>query len=66
MINTRGLLFEWVKGVLVANKTAGIKLTMRVKAVCFRYIAVAATFITHAREKVLKIFSAKKYKTLQI
>jgi hypothetical protein len=59
-------LFEWVKSVLVANKTQGITLIMRVKAVCFRYITVAATFITHAREKVLKIFSAQEYKTLQI
>ena len=60
------ILFEWVKSVLVANETEGIKLTMRVKAVCFRYIAVAATFITHSREKVLKIFSARKYKILQV
>jgi len=59
-------LFEWVKSVLVANKTEGIKLTMRVKAVCFRYVAVATTFITHSREKILKIFSARKYKILQV
>jgi hypothetical protein len=59
-------LFEWVKSVLVANKTEDIKLTMRVKAVCFRYIAVATTFITHSREKVLKIFSSRKYKILRV
>lgn len=59
-------LFEWIKHVLVANKTEGIKLTMRVKAVCFQYIAVASTFITHSRKKVLKIFSARKYKILQV
>ena len=59
-------LFEWIKNVLVANKTQGITLNMRVKAVCFRYITVASTFITHSREKILKIFSAQKYKILQV
>ena len=47
-------LFEWVKTVLVKNKTKAITLTMRVKAVCFHYITVATTFITHARKKILK------------
>jgi hypothetical protein len=59
-------LFEWVKGVLVANKTHGITLIMRVKAVCFRYITVASTFITHSRENILKIFSTQEYKILEI
>ncbi len=39
-------LFEWKKTVLVANKARAIKVTMRVKAVCFYYITVAATYIT--------------------
>ena len=59
-------LFEWVKSVLVANKTHGIALNMRVKTICFRYITVAATFITHSREKILKIFSNQTYKILQV
>ncbi len=59
-------LFEWLKSVLVANKAQGVTITMRTKAICFHYITVASTFITHAREKVLKIFSSIEYKTLQI
>jgi hypothetical protein len=50
-------LFEWIKQVLVANKTKAISANMRVKAVCFHYIAVAATYITHARKKALKVFA---------
>jgi len=59
-------LFEWVKTVLVKNKTKAITLTMRAKAVCFHYITVAATFITHAREKILKVFSVREYCMLRI
>ena len=60
-------LFEWIKTVLVANKTKGITITMRVKAICFHYITVASKFITHARKKILKIYSATtKYYVLQI
>jgi len=59
-------LFEWVKGVLVKNKVKGIALTMRVKAVCFKYITVATTFVKHARETILKVFSAEKYTILRI
>ena len=59
-------LFEWVKTVLVKNKTKAITLTMRVKAVCFHYITVATTFIKHTRKKILKIFSAQEYCMLQI
>ena len=63
MCNT---LFEWVKTILVKNKTKAITLTMRVKAVCFHYITVATIFITHARKKILKVFSALEYSVLQI
>jgi hypothetical protein len=59
-------LFEWIKVVLVDNKTKGVTIIMRTKAICFHYITVASTFITHAREKVLKIFSTNEYKILQI
>ena len=59
-------LFEWIKVVLVANKAKGVTITMRTKAICFHYITVATTFITHAREKVLKIFSVQEYKILKI
>lgn len=60
------ILFEWIKVVLVKNKTQGIKLNMRVKAVCFNYIAVASTFINHSRQKILQVFSSAGYKILQI
>jgi hypothetical protein len=60
------ILFEWTKVVLVKNKAKGITLKMRVKAVCFRYISVATTFVNHAREKVLTVFSDQGYKILQI
>mgnify|MGYP001574140758 FL=1 len=59
-------LFEWLKTVLVKNKARSITITMRVKAVCFHYITVATTFITHARKKILKVFSADHYSILRI
>jgi hypothetical protein len=59
-------LFECIKVVLVANKAKGVTIIMRTKAICFHYITVASTFITHAREKVLKIFSVNEYKILQV
>lgn len=59
-------LFEWVKIVLVKNKTKGIAISMRTKAVCFQYITVATTFITHARKTILKVFSTQQYSILKI
>ena len=59
-------LFEWVKTVLVKNKTKAITLSMRTKAICFHYITVASTFIKHARKKILKVFSAENYAILQV
>jgi len=58
-------LFEWTKTVLVKNKAKAITISMRVKAVCFHYITVAATFIKHAGQRVLKIFSPHEYNVLQ-
>ena len=60
------ILFEWTKVILVKNKTPNISLKMRVKAVCFRYITVATTFVNHAREKILQVFSNQEYKILKI
>lgn len=60
------ILFEWTKIILVKNKTKKINLKMRTKAICFRYISVATSFVNHAREKVLTIFSDQEYKILQI
>jgi hypothetical protein len=60
------VLFEWIKKVLVKNKTQGIKANMRVKAVCFNYIAIASTFISRSRQKILQVFSSYDYKILQI
>lgn len=59
-------LFEWVKCVLVKNKIKSITLAMRVKAVCFNYIAVATTFVKHARETILKVFSTQTYSILRV
>lgn len=59
-------LFEWIKTVLVDNKAKGISLSMRIKAVCFRYITVAATFIRHAGKTVLKMFTSRQYVELKI
>ena len=58
-------LFEWVKTILVKNKTKGVTISMRVKAVCFHYITVAATFVKHAGQRVLKVFSPHEYCVLQ-
>ena len=60
------ILFEWIKTVLVKNKTKAITIRMRVKAVCFHYITVATTFIKHAHQKILKVFSKQEYCVLQI
>lgn len=60
------ILFEWTKIILVKNKTPNISVNMRVKAVCFRYITVASTFVNHAKEKILQVFSDQEYKILQI
>jgi hypothetical protein len=60
------IIFEWTKIILVKNKTFGIKLNMRIKAVCFKYITIAATYINHSRQKTLKVFSEYQYKILQI
>lgn len=58
-------LFEWVKMLLVKNKTKSITISMRAKAVCFHYITVATTFVKHAHQKVLKVFSTQEYVELQ-
>ena len=59
-------LFEWIKIILVKNKVKGIELSMRVKAICFGYICVAARFLKHARKKILKFYSKIKYSKLTI
>ncbi len=51
------ILFEWTKHILVLNNTRAITMSMRVKAVCFHYITVAATYISHARKRSLKVFA---------
>jgi hypothetical protein len=60
------ILFEWIKVVLVKNKTHGIKLNMRTKTVCFKYITVASTFISRSRQKILQVFSGYEYKILEL
>lgn len=60
------ILFEWTKIILVKNNIPNITLQMRVKAVCFRYITVATTFVNYAREKILQVFSDQEYQILQI
>jgi hypothetical protein len=58
-------LFEWLKTVLVKNKVQAITLAMRIKSVCFHYITLATTFIKHAGQIILKVFSPKEYSVLQ-
>lgn len=58
-------LFEWVKQILVKNKVDGINLTMRTKAICFRYILVASSWIKHSRQKIIRVFSPEKYAILK-
>jgi len=60
------ILFEWTKIILVKNKAEGVKLNMRVKAICFHYITVASAFINHAREKIIHVYSSTKYVVLKI
>ena len=60
------ILFEWVKTILVNNRVKCIHRGMRVKAVCHHYITVAATFIKHAHQKILRIFSGQEYRPLRI
>lgn len=59
-------LFEWSKTILVNNKVEKITLALRTKAVCFYYITVASTFVSHARKKILKVFSKTNYSILRI
>jgi len=59
-------LFEWVKEILILNKTKAITMSMRVQAVCFHYIMVASTFIKHSRKIILKVFSTENYSILKI
>ena len=59
-------LFEWIKMILIKNKTQGITTSLRIKAVCFHYVMVATIFVNHARQKILKVFSQKHYCILKI
>jgi hypothetical protein len=59
-------LFEWIKTVLTSNKVKGVNMTMRTKAICFHYIAVASTFINHARKKIISVFAQQEYAILRI
>lgn len=59
-------IFEWIKTILVKNKTPKITLSLRVKAVCFHYITVATVFINHARETIINVFSNQEYCPLKI
>ncbi len=53
-------IFEWMKTILIKNKIKGIKICMRIKSIFFKYIMVAATYIKHARKKILKLFTTDK------
>lgn len=60
------ILFEWTKHILVVNKVQAISMSMRIKAVCFHYVTVASTFISHARKRCIKIFAPQgTYQPLQ-
>lgn len=60
------VLFEFTKRLLVYNKVDGISLKDRVKRVCFLYVSVCASYVTHAKKSLLKIFSTQKYQSLEL
>lgn len=60
------ILFDWTKLILVKNKTENITLTMRIKAICFHYVTVAANFVYHSRQKIIQVFSSQQYQILKI
>jgi len=60
------VLFDWIKTILVKNETENITLKMRVKAICFHYVAVATNFVYHARQKIIQVFSSQHYQILKI
>lgn len=60
------ILFDWIKTILVKNKTENITLKMRVKAICFHYVAVATNFVYHARQKIIQVFTSQNYQILKI
>lgn len=58
------VLFEYIKKLLVLNKVSGITLRDRVKRVFFRYISICTSFVSHARNKILTVFSDVQYSQL--
>lgn len=60
------ILFEWSKALLLKNKVEGITACMRVKAICFHYLHVAGEWIVKKGKAILKIYSTKRYRPLQI
>lgn len=60
------VLFEFTKRLLVHNKVEGVSLKDRVKRVCYLYVSVCASYIAHARQRTLKIFSTQKYQSLDL
>jgi hypothetical protein len=60
------ILFEYAKQLLINNKVEGIQACMRVKAICFHYIHVAGEWVKKKGQEILKIFSTKIYKPLQV
>jgi Transposase DDE domain group 1 len=59
-------LFEWIKTILVKNKAEGIEQYHRTKRVFYRYISLCGKWIKHAGNKILKIYTKKKYEILQV
>ena len=65
-VTISGILFEWIKKILVANKVEGIELKNRVKRVLFKYINICIKITKHAKMSNIIIYSDKKYKYLTI
>lgn len=59
-------IFEWTKTILVKNKVEGIEQCHRTKRVFYRYICLCGKWVSHAGERILKIYTKKKYKILQV
>lgn len=66
MMSMCATLFEWIKKVLIKNKTANITISMRAKNLCHHYICVASEWIKKKGEKILIVYSKEKYAQLQL
>jgi hypothetical protein len=61
-----GILFEWLKSIMVKNKVQGVEIQHRVKRFFFKYVSVCAKIVRHAGRETLQIFGKDTYNYLII